>query len=49
MSTYALPNIPYRDDIMKLLNPCFNIIDCRNIKNINLKIKKIYSRKKNEN
>ena len=32
-----------------LLNPSFNIVDCRKIKNINLKIKKIYSRKKNEN
>ncbi len=32
-----------------LLNPSFNIVDCRNIKNINLKIKKIHSRKKNEN
>ena len=28
-----------------LLNPSFNIVDCRKIKNINLKIKKIYSRK----
>ena len=27
-----------------LLNPSFNIVDCRNIKNINLKIKKIYSK-----
>ena len=32
-----------------LLNPSFNIVDCRNVKNINLIIKKIYSRKKNEN
>ena len=32
-----------------LLNPSFNIVDCRNIKNIKLKIKKIYFRKKNEN
>ena len=31
-----------------LLNPSFNIVDCRNIKNINLKIKKIYSGNKNE-
>ena len=29
-----------------LLNPSFNIVDCRNIKNINLKIKKIYFRGK---
>ena len=26
-----------------LLNPSFNIIDCRNIKNIKLKLKKLYS------
>ena len=32
-----------------LLNPTFNIVDCRNTKNINFKIKKIYSRLKNEN
>ena len=32
-----------------LLNPSFNIVDCRNIKNINLKIKKLYFRGKNEN
>ena len=32
-----------------LLNPSFNIVDCRNIKNIKLKIKKIYLRKKYEN
>ena len=32
-----------------LLNPPFNIVDCRNIKNINLKIKKLYFRGKNEN
>ena len=32
-----------------LLNPSFNIVDCRNLKNINLKIKKLYFRKKNEN
>ena len=29
-----------------LLNPSFNIVDCRNIKNINLKLKKIYSKDK---
>ena len=29
-----------------LLNPSFNIVDCRNIKNINLKLKKIYSKEK---
>ena len=32
-----------------LLNPSFNIVDCRNLKNINLKFKKLYHRKKNEN
>ena len=32
-----------------LLNPSFNIVDCRNIKNLSLKIKKLYFRKKNEN
>ena len=32
-----------------LLNPSFNIVDCRNLKNINLKIKKLYGRKINEN
>tara|TARA_Y100001970_G_scaffold293269_1_gene438952 strand:+ start:1710 stop:2138 length:429 start_codon:yes stop_codon:yes gene_type:complete len=31
-----------------LLNPSFNIVDCRNIKNINLKIKKLHFRNKNE-
>ncbi len=31
-----------------LLNPNFNIVDCRNIKKINFKIKKLYLRKKNE-
>ena len=28
------------------LNPSFHVVDCRNIKNIKLKINKIYSRKK---
>ena len=32
-----------------LLNPSFNIIDCRHLKNLNLKFKKLYFRKKNEN
>ncbi len=32
-----------------LLNPPFNIVDCRNLKNINLKFKKLYFREKNEN
>ena len=29
-----------------LLNPSFHVVDCRNIKNIKLKINKTYSRKK---
>ena len=32
-----------------LLNPSFNIVDCRNRKNINSIIKKIYSGINNEN
>jgi hypothetical protein len=32
-----------------LLNPSFNIVDCRNIKNINQKLKKLYFKEKNEN
>ena len=32
-----------------LLNPSFNIVDCRNTKNINLKLKRLYSKEKNEN
>ena len=32
-----------------LLNTSFNIVDCRNRKNINLKLKKLYSKEKNEN
>ena len=32
-----------------LLNPSFNIVDCRNRKNINLKLRKLYSKEKNEN
>ena len=35
-------NIAFKNRV--LLNPSFNIVDCRNIKNINLKIKKIYSK-----
>ena len=31
---------------MVLLNPSFNIVDCRNRKNINLKFKKLYSKDK---
>ena len=32
-----------------LLNPSFNIVECRHLKNVNLKFKKLYFRKKNEN
>ena len=32
-----------------LLNPTFNIVDCRNIKRINTKINKMYFKEKNEN
>ena len=37
-------NIAYKNRV--LLNPSFNIVDCRNRKNINLKLKKLYSREK---
>ena len=37
-------NIAYKNRV--LLNPSFNIIDCRNRKNINLKLKKLYSKGK---
>jgi len=39
-----IKDIAYKNRV--LLNPSFNIVDCRNIKNINLKIKNIYFRKK---
>ena len=35
-------NIAYKNRV--LLNPSFNIIDCRNRKNIHLKLKKLYSK-----
>ena len=35
-------NIAYKNRV--LLNPTFNIIDCRNRKNINLKLRKLYSK-----
>ena len=35
-------NIAFKNRV--LLNPSFNIVDCRNRKNINLKLKKIYSK-----
>ena len=34
-------NIAYKNRV--LLNPSFNIVDCRNRKNISLKLKKLYS------
>jgi len=37
-----IKNIAIKNKV--LLNPSFNIVDCRNRKNINLKIKKIYSK-----
>ena len=40
-------NIAFKNRV--LLNPSFNIVDCRNKKNINLKLKKLYSKEKNEN
>jgi hypothetical protein len=40
-------NIAYKNRV--LLNPSFTVVDCRNRKNINLKLKKLYSKEKNEN
>ena len=37
-------NIAFKNRV--LLNPSFNIVDCRNRKNINLKLKKLYSKGK---
>ena len=37
-----IKNIAFKNRV--LLNPSFNIVDCRNRKNINLKLKKLYSR-----
>ena len=37
---YKIKNIAQRNKV--LLNPSFNIVDCRNIKNIYSKLKKIY-------
>lgn len=42
-----IKNIAYKNRV--LLNPSFNIVDCRNRKNIHLKLKKLYSKGKNEN
>ena len=37
-----IKNIAFKNRV--LLNPTFNIVDCRNRKNISLKLKKLYSR-----
>ena len=37
-----IKNIAFKNRV--LLNPSFNIVDCRNIKNIILKLKKLYSK-----
>jgi len=37
----TINNIAFKNRV--LLNPSFNIVDCRNRKNINLKLKKLYS------
>jgi hypothetical protein len=39
-----IKNIAFKNRV--LLNPSFNIVDCRNRKNINLKLKKLYSEEK---
>ena len=39
-----IKNIAYKNRV--LLNTSFNIVDCRNSKNINLKFKKLYSKEK---
>ena len=39
--------IAYKNRV--LLNPSFTIVDCRNRKNINLKLRKLYFKEKNEN
>ena len=37
-----IKNIAFKNRV--LLNPSFNIVDCRNRKNISLKLKKLYSK-----
>ena len=37
-----IKNIAFKNRV--LLNPSFNIVDCRNRKNISLKLKKFYSK-----
>ena len=39
-----IKNIAFKNRV--LLNPSFNIVDCRNRKNISLKLKKLYSKEK---
>ena len=39
-----IKNIAFKNRV--LLNPSFNIVDCRNRKNINLKLRKVYSKDK---
>ena len=39
-----IKNIAFKNRV--LLNPSFNIVDCRNRKNISLKLKKMYSEEK---
>ena len=39
-----IKNIAFKNRV--LLNPSFNIVDCRNRKNINLKLKKLYFKEK---
>ena len=39
-----IKNIAFKNRV--LLNPSFNIVDCRNRKNISLKLKKMYSKEK---
>ena len=39
-----IKNIAFKNRV--LLNPSFNIVDCRNRKNINVKLKKLYSKEK---
>ena len=39
-----IKNIAFKNRV--LLNPTFNIVDCRNRKNINLKFRKLYSKEK---
>ena len=42
-----IKNIAYKNRV--LLNPSFDVVDCRNRKNIHSKLNKLYSKDKNEN